>query len=75
MRADPRNRAMPLLDVILLPDDDEFTLVVMPLLREFDTPPFARRAEVIEALRQFLQVRGYYTIGFNNKINTIDIGH
>lgn len=56
MRSDPRNRAMPLVDVILLPDDDESALIVMPLLREFDTPPFARRMEVIEALRQFLQV-------------------
>lgn len=56
MRSDPRNRTMPLLDILLLPDDDECALIVMPLLREFDTPPFARRGEIIEALRQFLQV-------------------
>lgn len=56
MRSDPRNRAPPLLDVVPIPGDDEHCFIVMPLLREFETPPFSRRGEVIEALRQFLQV-------------------
>lgn len=56
LRADSRNRTMPLLDIIPIPADDEHCLIVMPLLREFWTPPFKNRGEVIEALRQFLQV-------------------
>lgn len=60
MRSDPRNHSVPLLDVIPLPGDDEHALIVMPLLYEFSKPPFARRAEVIEAVRQFLQVSSYH---------------
>jgi len=55
MRSDPRNRTVPLSDVIVLPDDTEHALIVMPYLRVFNTPPFHCRAEVVEALRQFLQ--------------------
>lgn len=60
MRNDPRNHSMPLLDVILVPSDDEHALIVMPLLHEFHDPPFARRGEVVEALRQILQVRVFF---------------
>jgi hypothetical protein len=56
MRSDPRNRTVPLLDIIALPDDTEHVLLVMPYLRVFYTPPFHCRAEVVEALRQLLQV-------------------
>ena len=56
MRSDPRNRTVPILDVIALPDDMEHVLLVMPYLRIFYTPPFHCRAEVVEALRQLLQV-------------------
>lgn len=55
-----RNRSVPLLDVIPLPGDDEHALIVMPLLYEFHEPPFARRGEVIEALRQIIQVRLFH---------------
>ena len=56
MRSDPQNRTVPILDVIALPDDKEHVLLVVPYLRVFDTPPFHCRAEVVEALRQLLQV-------------------
>ena len=52
---DPRNRTVPILDVITLPDD-KYVLLVMPYLRVFNTPPFHCRMEVVEAIRQFLQV-------------------
>jgi hypothetical protein len=54
MSSDPRNRTVPILDVITLPDD-KYILLVMPYLRVFNTPPFHCRGEVVEALRQFLQ--------------------
>ena len=54
--SDPRNRTVPIRDVISLPDDKEFVLLVMPYLRVFHTPPFHCCAEFVEAFRQFLQV-------------------
>lgn len=62
MRSDPRNCAPPLLDIVPIPADDEHCFIVMPLLRAFDSPPFSRRIEVIEALRQFLQV--WFSLSF-----------
>jgi hypothetical protein len=54
MTSDPRNRTVPILDVIFLPDD-KYVLIVMPFLRIFNTPPFHCCGEVVEAFRQFLQ--------------------
>ena len=55
MRSDPRNRTVPIFDVITLPDD-KYVLLVMPFLRVFDSPPFHCRGEVVEAFRQLLRV-------------------
>jgi hypothetical protein len=55
MTSDPRNRTVPILDVISLPGD-KYVLLVMPFLRVFNTPPFHCRSEVVEAFRQLLQV-------------------
>ena len=41
-RGDPRNCTVPILDVLLLPDTDESTLSVMPMLLSFDDLPFRR---------------------------------
>ncbi|KAJ7151665.1 hypothetical protein C8R46DRAFT_490288 [Mycena filopes] len=51
----PHNRTFRLLDVIPLPDDDSFALLVMPYLRDFRRPIFLKLQEVIEAMRQFLE--------------------
>ena len=56
MRADPRNRSVPILDIVYIPDEMDTVLIVMPYLRRFHEPPFHCRGEVIEALRQFLKV-------------------
>lgn len=55
MRADPRNRIAPILELITLTDEKD-VLIVLPYLREFYSPPFHCRGEFIEAIRQFLQV-------------------
>ena len=57
MRSDPRNCAVAIIDVIPVPGEMEEVFLVMPFLRQFDSPPFHCRAEFVEALRQFLQVR------------------
>ncbi|KIJ46382.1 hypothetical protein M422DRAFT_29249 [Sphaerobolus stellatus SS14] len=52
---DPRNRAVPILDIIPLPGDDNQALLVMPFLRPFDTPAFSSALECIELIHQLLQ--------------------
>ncbi|KAJ7652049.1 hypothetical protein DFH06DRAFT_540109 [Mycena polygramma] len=52
---DPHNRTYRLLDIIPLPDDDDFALIAMPFLRRFDSPIFQSLEEVTEAMLQFLQ--------------------
>lgn len=71
MRSNSRNRTVPILDIIALPDD-KYVLLVMPFLRVFNTPPFHCRWEVVEALRQFLQV-GCPNTAFGNGMLIIDV--
>ncbi|KAF5379390.1 hypothetical protein D9615_006640 [Tricholomella constricta] len=52
---DPRNRTVPLLDVLHLPDNDSQALIVMPQLLQFDRLPFRRVGEIFEAIYQYLQ--------------------
>ncbi|RDB27576.1 hypothetical protein Hypma_003904 [Hypsizygus marmoreus] len=52
---DPRNKSVPILDIIPLPSDDCHALIVMPLLLPFDSPPFRRVGEFAEAVHQFLE--------------------
>jgi hypothetical protein len=56
MRADPRNKTVPILDLLLAPDTDEIVLAVMPKLMEFLVIPFQFVEEVFEALAQYLNV-------------------
>ncbi len=48
----PHNRTVPILAELEI---DGTTIFVMPFLREFDDPPFLRRSECLEAIRQILQ--------------------
>ena len=56
MRKDPRNCAVPILDVILIPGDDEHALLVMPHLLHFEELPFRRLGEVCEMALRLLEV-------------------
>ncbi|KIM39299.1 hypothetical protein M413DRAFT_447245 [Hebeloma cylindrosporum] len=53
-RADTRNCAVPVLDVVDIPGNDERVLMVMPMLKEIFNVPFRRVGEVVEMLEQFL---------------------
>ncbi|KAJ7280209.1 kinase-like domain-containing protein [Mycena rebaudengoi] len=54
LREDPRNRTIPILEVITVPNEN-WTLLVMPYCRGFHDPPFHCPAEVVEALQQYLE--------------------
>ncbi|KAJ7019349.1 hypothetical protein C8F04DRAFT_336368 [Mycena alexandri] len=54
LREDTRNRTIPLLDVVPLPGT-EWTVVVMPYCRRFNSPPFHCRGEFVDAMRQYIE--------------------
>ncbi|KAJ6463457.1 kinase-like domain-containing protein [Mycena sanguinolenta] len=54
VRSDPRNRTIPLLDIIQAPDTS-WSFLVMPYCRRFNYPPFHCRNEFVEAMTQFLE--------------------
>ncbi|KAJ7661728.1 kinase-like domain-containing protein [Mycena rosella] len=54
VRSDPRNRTIPLLDSIPLPDSP-WSFLVMPFCRRFTYPPFHCRNEFVDAMNQFLE--------------------
>ena len=51
---------MRILDVLLLPDADELSLLFTPMLLAFDDPPFQRRGEVTEMFQQWLKVNSNF---------------
>ncbi|KAJ7112949.1 kinase-like domain-containing protein [Mycena epipterygia] len=54
MRSDPRNRMIPLLDIIAMPDSP-WSFLVMPYCRRFNYPPFHCRNEFVDAMTQFMK--------------------
>jgi serine/threonine protein kinase len=56
LRNDPHNHAVPVLDYFTKDDEPQHGFLVMPLLRKFDDPPFGTVGEVVDFVRQMLQV-------------------
>jgi hypothetical protein len=56
LRADTHNHCVPILEVLEVPDDDTTLLIVMPLLRKFDDPPFGTLGEVVDCVKQAFEV-------------------
>ena len=54
---DPMNHCVPIYDFIQGSPNDTYDFLVMPLLREFDDPPFYAVEEVVDFVRQTLEVR------------------
>lgn len=54
---DDNNYCVPIIDVLYPDDAPEFALLVMPLLKQFDRPEFDTVGEVVECLRQYIEVR------------------
>ncbi|KIM39280.1 hypothetical protein M413DRAFT_75109 [Hebeloma cylindrosporum] len=52
LQADPRNCTVPILDIIILPGNDDTALIVMPMLRDFGNLTFRRVGEVVEMFEQ-----------------------
>ncbi|KAL4061838.1 hypothetical protein V8B97DRAFT_1999172 [Scleroderma yunnanense] len=55
LRRDPTNHCIPIYDVLSVPDDQDKVIIVMPLLREYTSPPFDTVGEAIECFRQLFE--------------------
>ncbi|KAF5384137.1 hypothetical protein D9615_003086 [Tricholomella constricta] len=49
------NHTVPILDILMLPDDDTHALLIMPQLIGFNQVPFRRLGEVTDALHQYFE--------------------
>ena len=56
LREDPRNHCVPIIEVIDDPQDDSISYMVMPLLRNADSPPFQCVKEIVDFVDQVLEV-------------------
>lgn len=56
--SNPKNHCVPIYEVLSVPGDETCTIIVMPLLRLFNHPPFETVGEAIEAFRQLIEVIG-----------------
>jgi serine/threonine protein kinase len=53
---DPQNHCVPILDHFADPTDSSIVFIVMPMLRNFDSPPFFVVNEVVDFVHQTLEV-------------------
>ena len=56
LSTDPRNHSVPVYAVIKVPDEEDISLLVMPLLRKYDNPRFDTFGEAVEFFRQMFEV-------------------
>jgi hypothetical protein len=57
LRAHPQNRTISIIDILYPPGYNEYVLIIMPLLRPFDDPPFGTVGEVVDFCTQIFEVR------------------
>ncbi|EIM87924.1 uncharacterized protein STEHIDRAFT_109782 [Stereum hirsutum FP-91666 SS1] len=60
LKSDPRNRCVPILDVLHVPGDEGEVIMVTPMLRQFYSPRFLTFGEVIAFLAQTFEVISLY---------------
>ncbi|KAJ7162140.1 hypothetical protein C8R46DRAFT_1282644 [Mycena filopes] len=51
----PANHCVPILEILRPPDDDNVSIIVMPLLRRYDSPRFDSIGEAVEFFRQIFE--------------------
>lgn len=53
---DPKNKCVPIYEVLVVPDADNTVLIVMPLLRPWNNPPFQTIGETVDFFGQLFEV-------------------
>lgn len=56
LRSDPKNHCVPILDIFYDESDPAIEYLVMPILKLFNSPPFYAVSEVVDFIRQTLEV-------------------
>lgn len=54
---DPLNHCVPLYEVLHVPGDPNSRLLVTPMLRAMNDPPFDTVGEIVDCIRQIFEVR------------------
>jgi hypothetical protein len=55
--AEPRNHATHIYDILDVPNDEDATILVLPLLRQWDEPGFETIGEAVDFFGQIFEVR------------------
>jgi hypothetical protein len=63
LRSNPSNHATDIYDIIHLPGEQEYEIMVLPLLRNWDSPCFETIGEAVDFFRQIFEVR--HMFGFS----------
>lgn len=56
LASDPKNHCAPIYEVLKVPDEDDRVLLVTPVLRGFNEPPFETIGEAVEFFGQIFEV-------------------
>ena len=70
LASDPRNHCVRLYDVLEVPNEDDMVILVLPLLRRYDSPPFETVEEAIDFFSQVFEVRCCFHAGVCSKHST-----
>jgi len=55
LASDPRNHCIPIYEVLTVPDVKDRAILVMPLLRTYNDPPFQTFGEAVDFMRQLIE--------------------
>lgn len=58
LAADPKNHCVPIHEVLNVPNEDDQVLIVIPLLRNWESPSFETIGEALDFFGQLFQVNG-----------------
>jgi hypothetical protein len=59
LASDPKNHCVPIYEVLKVPDVDDCVIMVMPLLRSYDSPPLQTFGECVDFFQQIFEVRSH----------------
>jgi hypothetical protein len=57
LAGDPHNHCIPTYEVLKVPDDDDMIIIVMPILRSWDSPHLETIGAAVDMLTQLFEVR------------------
>ena len=59
LASEPKNHCVPICEVLQVPDVDDRIILVMPLLRAYNSPPLQTFGESVDFFQQVFEVRNH----------------